>query len=322
MKKGLAFLSVLAIFGVLAACTSTGTAFNPPGGGILAAHHMVVSDVANNSVLTFPLSAGAATAPTATLSGSSTQLNQPEGIFVDSLHRTLWVGNYSSGSNGTVTEYALSGATTPMKSIGGMLTTIKGPGGIYVDGSGNLYVADYQNAAIDVFSSSASGNVAPARQIIGSSTLLTSAAGLWLDNAGHIWVGSSSGVHEFAANANGNVAPINSLTLPASAAPMGVFVDRAQNIWVADAENSSVYEYAAGATSATPPERTISGALTTLREPNGVYVDGAGKIYIADYSAAAVLVFAANATGNIAPVQTIPANGTTTLGKPIGVVVY
>jgi sugar lactone lactonase YvrE len=66
----------------------------------------------------------------------------------------------------------------------------------------------------------------------------------------------------------------------------------------------------------------IVGSNTGLSCPNGVVVDSSGNIYVADYGAPAVYVFSAGANGNVAPTQTIPANGTTTLAKPIGIIVH
>jgi sugar lactone lactonase YvrE len=289
---------------------------------------LLVSDVASNAILTFSATANGSVAPTQTLSGASTNLNQPEGFFVDTVHSTIWVGNYSSGTAGTITEYPLpaSGNTAPMTTLGGGSTTLKGPGGIYVNASGSIYVADYKNASVDVFSASTTTQ-APTQQITGAATDLVDPAGLWLDKSGNIWVANGDGtssvaVLEFAPGATGNVAPINTLTLPTTGYLIGIFIDASQNVWVTDADNGIIYEYPSGATSATSPTRTISGATTGLSEPNGIYVDKAGYIYVANYTSATVEVFAPSANGNVAPVQTIPANATTTLAKPIGVIAY
>lgn len=319
--------STLIALAFITGCKSSGIALNPPS-AVSIYHSIIVSNVTGPAVLTYPLDAGASTAPTTTLS-SGAGLDQPEGIFADRATQTLWVGNYSGGSAGTVAEYSLaSGSTTPLKTIGGATTTIAGPGGIYVDGSGNLYVSDYDNAAIDVFSSSASGDVAPARQIAGATTTIVYPTGLWLDASGNIWVGNSGGTGttgtllKFSSTASGDVAPALSITLPTDTYPIGVFVDDHQNVWVADAYGDAIYEYAAGATSSSTPSVTISGASTGLDEPQGVFVDSTGKVYVANYSSDDVEIFAAGAHGNATPVQTIPANGTTNLGVPIGVVLY
>lgn len=311
----------------LAACQgSAGTLLNPPGG--LRPTHLVVSDVANNSILTFSTKANGSAAPSETLSGAATALNQPEGFFVDSVHGKIWVGNYSGGSAGTVTEYGLpaSGSGAPLSTLGGGSTTLVGPGGIYVNATGSMYVADYRNASVDVFAAGTTTQ-APVAQIIGSATDLVDPAGVWLDKNGDIWVANgngtaSVGVLEFASNATGNVAPIDALTLPADSYPIGIYIDSSQNIWVSDAENDAIYEFAAGATSASSPTRTISGSATGLSEPNGIFVDRAGYVYVANYSAATIEVFGPSASGNVAPLQSIPSNATTTISKPIGVIAY
>jgi hypothetical protein len=317
---------VLAVIALLAGCKSSGAAYNPPV-SLAPYSNILVSEAGDNTVYTFPLSANGSVAPTATLSGGTTQLNQPEGLFADRAHRTLWAGNYAGGSGGTVTEYSLNGGSgAPIKSIGGATTTLHGPGGIYVDGSGKLYVGDFTNAAVDVFAAGANGDVAPARQISGATTGLTRPTGLWLDSNGDMWVGNvttggtTGSVLEFSPNATGDVAPIASLTLPARTYPYGIFVDSHQNVWIADPYNGAVLEYAAGTTAA--PARTITGVY----EANGVFVDSSGKIYVTNYTNStnqtAVYVFAANASGAATPIQQIPVNATTQIGDVIGIVLY
>lgn len=323
-QRSLIFMVVA--FAILAGCKAGNSGTVPPNPPIVVGHGIVVADVAHNSVLTFPLTASGTTAPVTSVTGAGTNLDQPEGVFANRINNTLWVGNYTSGTGGSLTEYQLSsnGDTTPKDTISGASTTLKGPAGVYVRVDGTIFVADYNNAAIDVFSPGASGDVAPAHQISGAASTLDVPTGIWLDSSYHIWVGDT-GTHtvdEFAANASGDVAPINTLTLPADAYPIGVYIDSQQNIWVADAFNGAIYEYAAGSTSASTPENTISGAATGLDEPNGVFVGPSGNIYVANYTSANVEVFSSAATGNAAPIQTIPAGVTTTLGDPIGVVVY
>jgi sugar lactone lactonase YvrE len=313
---------------VLVACRSTGTAFNPPGGISTLDHAIVVADVVNNAIDMYPLTAnGSSAAPSAQITGTSTNLDQPEGVFVDKAHNALWVGNYTSGSNGTVTEYALSanGNATPLKTIGGATTTIEGPGGIYVDSSGTLYVADYEASTIDVFAASANGDVAPTRQITG----VPEASGLWLDSSGDIWVGEAEDgtILEFANSANGAATPLATITSSALSAVMGVFIDSHQNVWAADCtalgSTPNVVEFAHGTTgTGLTPTVDIAGTNTGFDCPNGVVLDSSGNIYVGDYGSAAVDVFTSGANGNVAPVQTIPAGVTTTLAKPIGVVVY
>lgn len=323
MKNPRFAIAPFALAAVLAACNSSGTAFNPPG-GIGTLHGILVSDVNNNALLSFPLTGnGASTPPTASLTGAATQLDQPEGFFVDRTHNTLWVGNFSGGSSGTLTEYSLSahGNTAPMATIGGTTTTLEGPGGIYVDSSGTIYVADYQAETIDVFAAGSNGDVAPERQITG----LAVPTGLWLDASGDIWVGEAgtAEIAEFAHTASGAATPLATITSSAISEIMGVFIDGHGNVWAANCNSKDVVEFAHGNTgSSITPNVDINGSSTGLACPNGVVVDSSGKIYVGDYGAPAVYVFASGSNGNVAPAQTIPANGTTTLAEPIGVIVY
>jgi sugar lactone lactonase YvrE len=101
--------------------------------------------------------------------------------------------------------------------------------------------------------------------------------------------------------------------------PFGVAVDNAGNIYVANEGNSSVTEYAAGATGNVAPIKTITSSAS-FADIRGIAVDSAGNIYVSDTTARAVWIFTAAQAGNVVPTAMIQ-GASTTLSFPGGVAV-
>ncbi len=189
-----------------------------------------VGNFAGTPVEVFAPGACGNVSPIRTLSGSNTGLGEVDGLGVDAAGN-LYVDNTFAGS----VEVFAPGATgnvAPSRTISGPLTQLSNGGfvdDIVVGFNGEINVTT--PPAVLVFAPGASGNVAPIRAITGTNTDLQAADDLGLDANGNIYVtdeGSSLGpaVLEFAATANGNVAPIASITGPTStlSGPEGVAV--------------------------------------------------------------------------------------------------
>jgi hypothetical protein len=121
--------------------------------------------------------------------------------------------------------------------------------------------------------------VAPIRTISGGATGLSTPFDLALDAVGTLYVSNvgNQTVTEYTVGADGNVAPIRTITgLPGNA---GLAVDAAGTLYVANPTNpsppDSITEYAAGANGGATPIRTISGSSTGLNNPVGVAVTAA-----------------------------------------------
>lgn len=197
----------------------------------------------------------------------------PHGSMAFDPSGDLWVTVY--GNNNavpTIYEFAapLTTGETPSISIGGSNTGLVGPDAIsYNTTTGNIYVADANNAAIDVWSSSANGNVAPSATISGSNTTIATAFDVETD-AHYIYAsGSSNGLAIFNLTDSGNVAPTSSIST-------GGGVDRfdfdaVQNVYVADGSNEVAYvpynnyEY--------------SHTQSTTNGLSGIAVDDGGFVY-------------------------------------------
>jgi hypothetical protein len=177
-------------------------------------------------------------APVRRIAGSLTTLQFPAGI---ALNNSGNVAVANTGSNtippqagaGSVTVFAggASGNVAPLYTLGGSSTALSGPFGVTFDRYGYLYVTNPPANSITVYAPGASGNAAPVATIAGSDTRLSQPSGIAVDNAGFIYVGTlnqSAGapVFVFAPGSNGNVAPVQALTVtaPRFAAPSGIAV--------------------------------------------------------------------------------------------------
>ena len=127
----------------------------------------------------------------------------------------------------TVYRAGARGDSAPIKTISGSNTGLNGPQQIALDTHGRIYVVNGRGGSgrpfsVTVYATLANGNVAPIRTIAGSKTRMYSPAGVAVDGSGHIYIANSSDplfghghtVTVYAAFANGNVAPINTISGP------------------------------------------------------------------------------------------------------------
>ncbi|HUL48674.1 MAG TPA: NHL repeat-containing protein, partial [Gemmatimonadales bacterium] len=233
----------------------------------------------------------------------------PFGIAVDGAGR-VYVACYTA-----IMIYGTStGTPERVAMIAGGNTGLAQPAGVALDRTGNVYVANYGNSTITVYAAGASGDATPIATIGGSNTLLSGPNGIAVDTSGNLYVANfqyppGAGVSRitvFAVGASGNVAPTAMIqgSSTALAAPWGIALDSAENLYVANSYGGSVTVYAPGANGNEPPAVTIAGSNTGLNILTGLAVDATGRIYVGD-GRQRVYVFAAGASGNVAPIATI-----------------
>ncbi len=299
LSRGTVTFAVLALSLLgLAACTSSGTAPNPPVPSAVRATTIAFSNggpAPSDEIVTVPATASGATAATTELAGTTTTLSDPIGLSFDA-SEDLWVANYVGHG---VLEFAkgATGDVAPITTISGGSTTLSLPCGL-TDVSGDVYVADYSDA-VDVWDNP-SGTVTSAPNVRITSASLLNPCGIAVDAKGNIWVSNygSTTVVEFSSGASGSSTPTN--TLSGFLAPVGMAFDSGGDLWVADSGGNDVLEFAKGATTGASPIDTITG----VTDVTGVAVDAKGYIYAVE-EAGTVLVFAPGASGAATPVQTI-----------------
>ncbi len=150
------------------------------------------------------------------------------GLAIDS-NNLLYVANSTTAT----IDIFPPGSSAMEAQIGGSNTGLVAPGTVAVDAALNVYVFDTKTVTISEFAAGATGNVAPIRTISGSKTGLAGGNGFSFGLAvskasGEIFVSNpgSNAVLGFAANATGNVAPIQTIAGSATrlSDPLGITV--------------------------------------------------------------------------------------------------
>jgi hypothetical protein len=130
---------------------------------------------------------------------------------------------------------------------------------------------DFYNSIVTLGRKENDGST-PLFQLGGDQTQLDGQGGISYDSQGRLIVctnaNSEPRLLTFAPRANGNVAPISTLSV---AGCKGVTLDRQDNIYVVSA--TAITEYAAGASGSAQPLRVISGNLTGLTNASDIALE-------------------------------------------------
>ena len=227
---------------------------------------------------------------------TSAALNHPEGVFVDAAGNIFIADTDNSvirevASNGNITTVAGNG-NAGYSGDGGPATSaqLDDPYGVFVDGAGNIFIADTDNAAI--------------REVV----------------AGIIQTVAGNGTNGY--SGDGGIATSAQLDLP-----QGLFVDASDNIFIADTDNNRIRVVNTGTSAITVATVVIQpgdiqtvagngtagytgdgGAATSaeLNIPNGVFADGSGDIFIVDTVNSVIR----EVTGSSGVIATVAGNGT------------
>jgi sugar lactone lactonase YvrE len=269
--------------------------------------------------------------PTATISGSNTDLSVVLGIALDS-NANIYAVDEGSAS---VTVYQPLGSSTgmldeaPTAAISTTLTTAQGfPEGIALDSSGKIYVANTVPSSVTVYPAGSSANTAPLATISGNNTGLSGPEGLALDSSGKIYVAGGNGllgeqavlIYPALGGSTGliNEAPVAAISGSNTGLDIakGIALDASGKIYVADEDSNSVFVYSAlGSSTGTlneAPIATISGSNTGLDFPDGLALDTSGKIYVVNDGGVFIYPPLGSSTGvlNEAPIASITGSNT------------
>ncbi len=252
---------------------STATFNQPLGIGIDRSGNLYVADAGNNTVRkitpagvvsTFAGTAGVAGDANGT--GTAAQFDYPDGIAVDSagnVYVSEWVNCMIRKITPAGVVSTLAGATGAKGSVDGTGAGARfdHPSGLAVDGSGNVYVADYINDTI--------------RKVTPEGVVTTFA-----------------GYPGRAASADGTGSAARFYT------PAGVALDASGNLYVADSGNNTIRMVTPTGVVTTlagtpgywgmPGGTNGTGAAAAFAAPLGIAADGSATVYVADTGNAAV----------------------------------
>jgi uncharacterized protein (TIGR03437 family) len=244
-------------------------------------------------------------------------------------------------TNGVISTVAGGGGCCSIGDNGpatsGVLST---PKGVVVDGSGNLYIADFGNgrvrkvsgSIITTYAGGGSFTVGAGAGIAATTALLNGPNGLALDPSGNLYVSdganalqgavykvSTSGTMTVVAGGasnnllNGGYGDGGQATTAALSMPSGLALDTAGNLYISDAGESRVRKVAPTGvitTFAGSNVQTYNGDggpanAAGLSQAFGVAADSSGNVYIADSNDQRIRMVATNGM-----ISTIAGNGT------------
>ena len=254
-----------------------------------------------------PNNTGSANGP-----ATSASFDFPEGVAVDGAG-TLYV---TDSNNNTIRKITAAGVVSTLAGTPGVQNANNGLGaaagfhnplGIAVDGAGTVYVADYGNqmirkitAAGNVTTLAGNAGVSGAADGIGTAATFNNPSGITVDGAGNLYVTDAGG------NTIRMITPAGVVTTIAGTAgahgsadgtgaaasfwnPIGIAVDTAGNLYVADTGNQTIRKItvarAVSTIAGTAGVRGSTdgiGAAARFSTPSGVAVDSAGNVYVVD----------------------------------------
>lgn len=273
----------------------------PPGSGAAA---IFVTNLVSNSVTVYALSSSSSNVfPVATIVGTSTGLDSPVGIAVDS-SGNIYVANCgidcaSTGGADSVTVYppGSNGNVSPIATITGSNTGLNTLQGIALDSNRNIYVTNafggaLNNGSITVYAAGTNGNVSPLATITDPN--FSDIGDVELDSGGNIYV------TDYGANAIDNF-------------PAGSKGEVAANTIISGQFNSLCASAGTPFSCCTGSGTGTCSDQTMLDFPVGIALDNSGNIYVGNCGfdcggisdAGSLTVYPAGSSGNVSPSATV-----------------
>lgn len=290
-------------FGI--AATSNGTVYVADTG-----NHTVRVVASGGAVTTLAGATGAA--GTADGTGGSASFGYPDGMAVDAAG-TLYVADHN---NQTIRKITAAGAVSTLAGAAGISGSADGPGGVArfsgpagvaVDGLGNVYVADANNATIRKISSGGSvttfagvAGVTGSTDGIGGSARFNAPRSLAVDGAGNVYVADTNNNTVRKITAGGRVTTLAGAAGQVGSAdgvegsarfngPYAVALDSVGNAYVADFFNSTIRQISPGGTVTTlaglaghSGATDGAGSAARFNQSYGLAVDSGGNVFVSD----------------------------------------
>ena len=189
--------------------------------------------------------------------GTSAQFNYPYGVAVDA-EGNVYVADYFNHLIRKITSEglvgSLAGSTGGFRDGSGRSAQFNGPSGVAVDTEGNVYVADYFNHRIrkvtsEGLVSTLAGSTEGFRDGSGRSAQFNGPSGVAVDAAGNVYVADEYNHRIRKITPEGLVSTLagstrgfrdGSGTSAQFSYPIGVAVDAAGNVYVADSNNNRI----------------------------------------------------------------------------------
>ena len=236
-------------------------------------------------------------------SATSSMLSVPRGVAVDGSGNVYIADRLNNrvrkvDSSGTITTFAGNGAYG-FGGDGGAATSsmLAAPWDVAVDGSGNVYISEWNNRVRKVDSSGTITTFAGNGTVgfggdggSATSSLLNRPTGVAVDGSGNVYIADTRNHRVRKVDSSGTITTFagtgtvgfggdgGSATSSLLNRPTGVAVDGSGNVYIADQWNHRIRKVNSSG--------TISTILATpaIHQPLGVAVDVSGNVYVAEFS--------------------------------------
>jgi len=216
--------------------------------------------------------------------GVNGDLSQPAGIAITKDGVLKVVSDVGSGNIQVFNSNNVFLYEIDSSNDGATITAPNQPWGMAFDGGRNLYVADYNNAEVDVYTVSAAGATWIGYYVGGGA--IAGPQDVKFDNNGNLVVADTASGHTYnieVSNDGSDDAVLNTTQGDGGGlAPQGVAVDSLGDLYVSDQNNGYVFVYGPDYQFRYAFNGTF-GWPTVLGTPAGLQVDNEGKLIIADY---------------------------------------
>ncbi len=301
---------------------------NPFGLFVDNSGNIYIADQVNNRIQKW--APGATTgvtvagSPIGTSGTADSLLYSPTGVYVDN-SGNIYVADFANsriqmfrpGVRAAVTVAGSASGTS-----GSADSLLDYPIAVFLDGSGNLFVSDYDNNRVQKFAPGSKTGVTVANGT--ATSQLANPSGLYIDNNNNLFV-ADNGNNRILKFVPGNtlgttVAGDSDKIFGSDAshliAPDAIYVDGTGNLYIADVGNNRIQRWAPGATSGA----TIAGYAHDLQKPQGIYMSN-GQLYVSDagnerilqYSSSLPLSFTGDGPGNYTATVTTYSGATNTI---------